>query len=63
MKKLKVGQKLKLSNGDDVKIYEVIERNDDAIDPPEYQFKNVETGEKHGPVLWNWLKEGELIND
>jgi len=63
MKTLEPGDKVKLTNGDDVKVYKVIERNDDVCSPPEYQFEDVKTGEKHGPVLWEWLKEVELVYD
>jgi hypothetical protein len=60
---LEVGDKVKCTNGDEVKIYKVVERNDDVCSPPEYQFENVENGEKHGPVHWDWLKDAELVHD
>jgi hypothetical protein len=55
MKDLKVNDIVKLCNEDKETEYKVIERNDETQDPPEYTFENVETGEIHGPVFWNWL--------
>jgi hypothetical protein len=57
MKNLQIEDTITLKNGDEEKTYKVIGRNNDVQNPPEYTFENTETGEKHGPVLWNWLEE------
>ena len=59
-KGLYVGDKFSLTNGDEKKTYVVKERNDDVDDGPEYTFENVETGEIHEPVLWQWLDRDDL---
>ena len=60
---LEIGDKVKCTNVDEVKIFKVIGKNTEVPNPPEYEFENVETGEKHGPVYWNWLKDAEMVYD
>jgi hypothetical protein len=60
IKNLAVGQKLELANGDEVQTFEIISRNEEVCNPPEYQFKNVETGVEHGPVFWQWLDREDI---
>ena len=56
MKNLQINDIITLSNEDKETAYKVIKRDDEVQDPPEYIFQNVETGEVHGPVFWNWLE-------
>ena len=63
MKDLEVGQKILLKNVDESKTYAIVDRNDNCENPPEYELKNLETGERHGPVYWQWIKDGTIIDD
>lgn len=52
--------KFSLTNGDEVKTFIVISRNDEVDDAPEYSLKCIETGEIHSPVFWNWMNRDDL---
>jgi len=58
---IKVGENVILTNGNENKQYEVTERYDDVPSPPEYQFKDVETNETHGPVQWQWMDREDIV--